>query len=166
MLRTYQNRPFRPRADLGLVVFGRFVREQPHLAASSVKGPSMTLGGLRRRFINYLLGTKTGNLPSLLRLVICVTGNEKGERMTKFRIIGAAVLSLVLAGPAMAASDGGYGMHRVHHEHYGRVIHRMPAQDFDHFDFYHSGRSGPYGDGNYQGTVDDNIRMPPTANGG
>ena len=86
--------------------------------------------------------------------------------MTKFRIIGAAVLSLVLAGPAMAASDGGYGMHRVHHEHYGLVIHRMPAQDFDHFDFYHSGRSGLYGDGNYQGTVDDNIRMPPAANGG
>jgi hypothetical protein len=86
--------------------------------------------------------------------------------MTKFRIIGAAVLSLVLAGPAMAASHGGYGMHRLHHEHYGRVIHKMPAQGFDHFDFYPSGRSAPYVD-DYQGPVDDdNVWMPPTANGG
>ena len=89
--------------------------------------------------------------------------------MTKFRIIGAAVLSLVLAGPAMAASDGGYGMHRVHHEHYGRVIHRMPVQKdffFDHFDFYPPGRSDPYVD-DYQGPVDhDNVWMPATANGG
>jgi len=78
--------------------------------------------------------------------------------MTKFRIIGAAVLSLVLAGPAMAASDGGYGMHRV--------IHRMPVQDFDHFDFYPPGRSDPYVD-DYQGPVDhDNVWMPATANGG
>jgi hypothetical protein len=86
--------------------------------------------------------------------------------MTKFRIIGAAVLSLVLAGPAMAASHGGYGMHRLHHEHYGRVIHKMPAQGFDHFDFYPSRRPAPYVD-DYQGPVDDdNVWMPPTANGG
>jgi hypothetical protein len=86
--------------------------------------------------------------------------------MTKSGIIGAAVLSLALAGPAMAASEGSYRMHRIHHEHYGRVIHRMPAQDLNHFDFYRSGRSGPYGEDNYQGTIDDDIRMPPTANGG
>jgi hypothetical protein len=88
--------------------------------------------------------------------------------MTKFRIIGAAALSLVLAGPAMAASSGGSGMHRVHHKHYGRVIHTMPAQrmsaqDFDHFDLgiarptYHSGWGGPYGDGDYPGSVDQNM---------
>jgi hypothetical protein len=87
--------------------------------------------------------------------------------MTKFRIIGAAALSLVLAGPAMAAS-GGSGMHRVHHKHYGRVIHTMPvqkmsAQDYDHFDFgiarptYHSGWGGPYHDGDYPGSVDQNM---------
>jgi hypothetical protein len=91
--------------------------------------------------------------------------------MRKFRIIGAAVLSLVLAGPAMAASDGGYVMHAVHHENYGRVIHRMSAQDFDHFDFgvarptYRSGRDPGHVDDN-TGTIDDSIRMPPTANGG
>ena len=48
--------------------------------------------------------------------------------MTKFRIIGAAVLSLVLAGPAMATTSGGSGMHRVHHKHYSRMIHTMPGQ--------------------------------------
>ena len=95
--------------------------------------------------------------------------------MTKFRMFGAAGLSfelaLVLAGPAMAASDG-YGMHRVYHAHDGRAIHRMPAQDFDTYDFgavrpaYRPGRSGPYDDGNYPGSVDDNIRLPPSANGG
>ena len=86
--------------------------------------------------------------------------------MTKFRIIGAAVLSLALAGPATVASEAHSGMHRCHHEHDGRVIHRMPAQDFDHFDFYPSAWSGPYREYNYQGTIDDDIRMPPTANGG
>jgi hypothetical protein len=86
--------------------------------------------------------------------------------MTQFRMIGAAVLSLGLAGPAMAASAGGYGMHRIHHEHYGRVIHRMPAQDLDHFYYYPSGRPGAYEERNYQGTTDDDILMPPTANGG
>jgi hypothetical protein len=86
--------------------------------------------------------------------------------MTNFRLIGAAALSLVLAGPAMAASSGGYGMQRVYPEHYGRVIHRMPAQDFDHFVFgiarptYHSGWGGPYGDGDYPGSVDENMGPP------
>jgi hypothetical protein len=88
--------------------------------------------------------------------------------MTKFRIIGAAALSLVLAGPALAASSGGSGMHRVGHTHYGRVIHTMPpqrmsAQDFDHFDrgiarpTYHSGWGGPYHDDDYPGSVDQNM---------
>jgi hypothetical protein len=88
--------------------------------------------------------------------------------MTKFRIIGAAALSLVLAGPAMAASSGGSGMHRMHHKHYGRVIHPMPAQrmsaqDFDHFDLgiarptSHSGWGGPYHDGEYPGVADQNM---------
>ncbi len=57
--------------------------------------------------------------------------------MTKSGIIGAAALSLVLvlAGSAMAASDGGYGKPRVYHAHYGRAIHRAPAQDVDRFEF-------------------------------
>ena len=87
--------------------------------------------------------------------------------MTEFRMIGAAALSLMLAGPAMAASTGGHGMNRIYHEHYGRVMHRMPAQDLDQFDLgiarpsYHPGWGNPYGDG-----VDDNPRVPPSANGG
>ncbi len=86
--------------------------------------------------------------------------------MTNFRIIGAAALSLVLAGPAMAVGNDGYGMHGVYHGYYSRAIHRMPAQDFDHFDLgiarptYHSGWGGPYGDGDYPGTVDENMGPP------
>jgi len=86
--------------------------------------------------------------------------------MTNFRIIGAAALSLVLAGPAMAAGNDGYGMRGAYQEYYGRATHRMPAQDFDHFDLgiarptYHSGWGGPYGDGDYPGTVDQNMGPP------
>ena len=45
--------------------------------------------------------------------------------MMNFRLIGVAALSLMLAGPAMAGS-GGYGMHDVYHELYGR--HRRPRK--------------------------------------
>jgi hypothetical protein len=47
---------------------------------------------------------------------------------------GWAIQSLALAGPAMAASHDGYRTHRVYHKHYGRVILRMPAEDFDDAD--------------------------------
>ncbi len=83
--------------------------------------------------------------------------------MTKFALMGAAAVSLLLASPAMAGSSSD-GVHRVHHHRYTRVAHRMPAQDFDHFDYgiarptYHSGWGGPYGDGLYPGTVDQNMR--------
>jgi hypothetical protein len=88
--------------------------------------------------------------------------------MAKFRIIGVAALSLVLAGPAMAAASSGSGLHRVHHKHYGKASHTMPgqrmsAEDFDHFDLgiarptYHSGWGGPYHDGEYPGSVDQNM---------
>jgi hypothetical protein len=90
--------------------------------------------------------------------------NEKEERMMKFRLIGAAALSLMLAGPAMAGS-GGYGMQRdVYHKLYGR--HRLPAQDAIRFGYgnayptYHSGWGGLYRDGNYPGSVDDNMGPP------
>ncbi len=86
--------------------------------------------------------------------------------MTNLQFVGAAALSLILAGPAMAAGSGGYGMHGVYPEHDGRVFHRMPAQDFDHFDLgiarptYPSGWGGPYGDGQYPGTIDQNMGPP------
>jgi hypothetical protein len=93
--------------------------------------------------------------------------------MKKFRIIGAAALSLLLAGPVMAAAGDGSGNHRVHQKPHGRMIYathaqRMPAQstsaqDFDHFDLgiarptYHSGWGDPYRDGEYPGSVDQNM---------
>lgn len=86
--------------------------------------------------------------------------------MTNLRFVGAAALSLILAGPAMAAGSGGYGMNGVYPEHDARVFHRMPAQDFDHLDLgiarptYPSGWGGPYGDGQYPGTIDQNMGPP------
>ena len=80
--------------------------------------------------------------------------------MTNLGLIGAAALSLILAGPAMADS-GGYGMHDEYHELYRH--HQLPAQDAINFGYgnayptYHSGWGGLYGDGSYPGTVDDNM---------
>jgi hypothetical protein len=77
-----------------------------------------------------------------------------------FRLIGATALSLILAGPAMAASSG-YGMRDEYHGLYRH--HYFPAQDAINFGYgnayptYHSGWGGLYGDGNYPGTVDDNM---------
>jgi hypothetical protein len=56
-------------------------------------------------------------------------------RNTTFNIFGALLIAgwaiQSLAGPATAASDDGHRMRRVYHEHYGRVIPRMPAKGFD-----------------------------------
>jgi hypothetical protein len=76
--------------------------------------------------------------------------------MTSFRFIGAAVLSLVLATPAMA-------MHYSDHPHFGRVVpDDLPVQDALGLGYgtgcrtYHSGYGGLYGDGLYPGSVYDN----------
>jgi hypothetical protein len=80
--------------------------------------------------------------------------------MTNLRIIGAAALSLFFASSAMADSHDG---HHHYREASARVSHRMRAQDFNHFDYgiarptYHSGWGGPYGDGEYPGSVDQNM---------
>ena len=85
--------------------------------------------------------------------------------MKNFTLIGAAALSLLLAGPAMAAGNGDR-LPGAYHGHYGPVMHGMPAQDFIHQDLgiarptYHSGWSGPYGDGDYPGTIDRNMGPP------
>lgn len=87
----------------------------------------------------------------------------KENDMINLKVIGTAALLLAVAGPAMAESHGVYGIHRLHHEGMGQVSRRMRAQDFDHFDYgisrptYHSGWGGPYGDGDYPGTIDQNI---------
>lgn len=83
--------------------------------------------------------------------------------MRILKVAGAAAFVFALAAPAMAASHTEYGMHR---NYYGPVVHRMRAQDFDHFDYgirhplYHSGWGGPYGDGDYPGSVDQNMGPP------
>jgi hypothetical protein len=85
--------------------------------------------------------------------------------MTNLGLTGAVALAIALAAPAMAAS-GGRATHGVHREVHDLAIYRMPAQDFDHFDLgiarpaYHSGGGGPYGDGEYPGTIDANMGPP------
>jgi hypothetical protein len=84
-------------------------------------------------------------------------GQEKECIPMNFRLIGATALSLILAGPAMAASNGHDGYHELYRHH------ELPAQDAINFGYgnayptYHSGWGGLYGDGNYPGTVDDNM---------
>ncbi len=83
--------------------------------------------------------------------------------MTILRLIGAAALSIVLAGPAVAY-DGYRAQDRYTQAFRG--YHDMPAQDAlnfgrtDIYPRYHSGWGGLYGDGNYPGTIDDNMGPP------
>jgi hypothetical protein len=87
--------------------------------------------------------------------------------MTKLTIIGAGLFSLVLAGSALAASDGGPAMHRDYHEGDARPVFGMPSPGYGTpGPAYYRWRSGPYGDGNYPGNHDDYMRLPPSAHGG
>jgi hypothetical protein len=80
--------------------------------------------------------------------------------MTTVRIASAAALSLVLAAPSIAYD--GHGTQGQNTKAF-RAYHDMRAQDALHFGRmdiyprYHSGWGGPYGDGNYPGTIDDNV---------
>ncbi len=86
--------------------------------------------------------------------------------MTNVRIIIAAALSIVLAGPAMAYNGNGTQDPQDSYAQAFRGYHDMRAQDALHFGRtdiypkYHSGWGGPYGDGNYPGTIDDNMGPP------
>jgi hypothetical protein len=85
--------------------------------------------------------------------------------MTNLKLLAAAAFSLALAGPVSAATvttdelPGAY-------QGRGSQMHQIRAQDFDHFNFgiarptYHSGWGGPYGDGDYPGSVDQNFGPP------
>jgi hypothetical protein len=92
---------------------------------------------------------------------------ERTMRWVKGIAITACLLAFatpVLASPAMTARDNvQYGYRSLR----GPVVmHRLPAQDIDHFDLgiarprYHSGWGGPYGDGEYPGTIDQNMGPP------
>ena len=85
--------------------------------------------------------------------------------MRHVRDIVLAGYLLALATPAMAAGE--YDAQNVYRSGHGPVVvHRMRAQDIDHFDLgiarprYHSGWGGPYGDGDYPGTIDRNMGPP------
>jgi hypothetical protein len=86
--------------------------------------------------------------------------------MTSLKIASAAAVSLLLAGPAIAANVSGSELPTGYRADHARVVQRMHAQDFDHFNFgiarptYHSGWGGPYGDGDYPGSVDENMGPP------
>ena len=83
--------------------------------------------------------------------------------MTTVRIASVAALSIVLAGPAIAYD--GHGTQGPYTQAF-RGYHYMRAQDAlrfgrtDIYPRYHSGWGGPYGDGNYPGTIDDNMGPP------
>jgi hypothetical protein len=89
---------------------------------------------------------------------------KRGDVAMTYRLIGAAALALMLAGPAMAGGDGYYGRHDPYRGLYRH--HRLPAQDAIRFGYgneyptYHSGWGGLYGDGNYPGSIDDNMGPP------
>lgn len=85
--------------------------------------------------------------------------------MSFMKTVGAVGFSLALVAPATAAGSVEYGTQRVYRP--GAVLmHRMPAQDFTRLGFgiarplYHSGWGGPYRDGDYPGTVDQNMGPP------
>jgi hypothetical protein len=71
--------------------------------------------------------------------------------MKNFSLIGAALLSLALVTPAMAAQ----------HSYHYRNGRDLPVVDATHFGYgsgrcgYHSGYGGQYGDGYYPGSVCD-----------
>jgi hypothetical protein len=98
-----------------------------------------------------------------MNTVTSVRPLKRGDITMIFRLIGATALSLMLAGPAMAGNYR-YGMHDPYHELYRH--HRLPAQDAIRFGYgneyptYHSGWGGLYGDGNYPGSIDDNMGPP------
>ena len=87
--------------------------------------------------------------------------------MTSIRITGAMVLAIALAGPAFSF-DYCYPT-QAQNDHYTQAFrgyHDMRAQDALHFGRtdiyprYHSGWGGLYGDGNYPGSIDDNMGPP------
>jgi len=85
--------------------------------------------------------------------------------MTIFRLIGATAtaFSILLVGPAIAYE--GYRTQDPYTQAF-RGYHDMRAQAALHlgrtdiYPRYHSGWGGLYGDGNYPGTIDDNMGPP------
>lgn len=85
-------------------------------------------------------------------------------RILRVAVVGAAAYLLALMAPAMAANQIDHGMYHAFNDPV--VVHRLRAQDFDHFDYgiraptYHSGWGGVYGDGDYPESIDRNMGPP------
>jgi hypothetical protein len=79
--------------------------------------------------------------------------------MTKTRIIGAALFSLLLAGPALSAGSG-YRTDHASGGYNGRVIHKQDAGMAN--PAHHRWQS----DENDPSAADENLRLPPSAHGG
>ena len=84
---------------------------------------------------------------------------------TSFRNIGAAVTLMATAAPALAYDDYTSSSQGAYTEAF-RGAHPVRAQDAIRWGYgniypkYHSGWAGLYGDGNYPGTIDDNMGPP------
>lgn len=74
--------------------------------------------------------------------------------MTKTRIIGAALFSLLLASPALSAGSS-YRTNHAFDEYNGRVIHKQDAGMAS--PAHHQWQSNE----NAPGAVDENFRLPP-----
>jgi hypothetical protein len=85
--------------------------------------------------------------------------------MINLKWIAAAVFALAIAGPASAATVSNRELPTGYHGNI-RVTHHMRTQDYDHFNIgiarptYPSGWGGPYGDGEYPGSIDRNMGPP------
>lgn len=81
--------------------------------------------------------------------------------MRKIGLIRAAALLFAVVGLATAASARSSEFRPSYNGRH--VNHHLRAQDYDHFDYgirrptYHSGWGGPYGDGDYPGTIGQNM---------
>jgi hypothetical protein len=80
--------------------------------------------------------------------------------MTIIRVVGAAALSIVLAGPAFAQGPYNSYTRAFRGYHYMRAQDALHIGRTDIYPRYHSGWGGLYGDGNYPGTIDDNMSPP------
>jgi hypothetical protein len=98
-----------------------------------------------------LTDNRSRRISSIGRLFRLDREVKEQTAMTKLRLIGTAMLALVLVGPAMAT-------HQRYHYRDGR---ELPVQDAVHFGRgsgwcgYHSGYGGLYGDGLYPENVCD-----------
>ena len=85
--------------------------------------------------------------------------------MTGIGKITLSVLSVAIAGPAMAANFNGDGLRRGHVCD-AELIYHAPPPGFGMVSPYDPPGLGPYDDGNYMRDRREWMRLPPSAHGG